>query len=135
MYRTVSMSWAMYKWLIMLIYYISYIDFGQDLLVTGWYYKGISRTATIYNMKHWLILIRFFLHLDRIGDSVWRLENTDMILSIYGKIRIRESPYLDIFHAVEFFGVQLSRVVPDDAAGILDTPLLLYWNCLSCIST
>ena len=58
-----------------------------------------------------------------------------MILSIYGKIRITESPYLDIFHAVEFFGVQLSRTVPDDAAGILDTPLLLYLNCLNCIST
>ena len=31
--KTVSMIWAMYKWQIMLIYCMSYIGFGKNLLV------------------------------------------------------------------------------------------------------
>ena len=44
--------------------------------------------------------IRIFPYLDRISDSVQIRENTDAILPTYGKIRIRESPYFGIFHAV-----------------------------------
>ena len=56
---------------------------------TGLYYEGVSRTTATYkvehcvrnDMKYKLYLIRIFLYLDRIGDSV-----------IYGKIRIRFCP-------------------------------------------
>ena len=41
----------------------------------------------------------------------------DTTLSIYEKIHISESPYLRIFHAVEFLL---------DVVGILDTPLILF---------
>ena len=46
--------------------------------------------------------IRIFPYLGRtrISDSVQIRENTDKVLSIYGKIRIRESSYFSIFHAV-----------------------------------
>ena len=56
------------------------------------------------NDEYGLSLIRIFLCLDRIGDSAQLplRENTHTILSIYRKIRIRQSPYLGIFHAVEF---------------------------------
>ena len=33
------------------------------------------------------------------SDSVQKRENTDRILSIHGKIRVRESPYFGTFHA------------------------------------
>ena len=39
---------------------------------------------------------RIFPYLDRFFDSVKIRENTDMILSIYGKLRIRESPCFGI---------------------------------------
>ena len=47
-------------------------------------------------------LIRIFSYLNRIGDSgsAQIRENTDTILFTYGKTRVRESPYFDIFHAV-----------------------------------
>ena len=38
--------------------------------------------------------------MDRISDSVQIRKNKDTILSIYGKIRIREGPYFGIFQAV-----------------------------------
>ena len=41
--------------------------------------------------------IRIFPYLDRFSNSAQIRENMDMILSIYGKIPIRESPYFDIF--------------------------------------
>ena len=44
--------------------------------------------------------IRIFPYLDRISNSVQKRVNTDTILSIYRKFRIRESPYLGIFHTV-----------------------------------
>ena len=44
---------------------------------------------------------RIFPYLDRIGDPVQILENTDTVLSTYVKIRTKESPYFSIFHAVD----------------------------------
>ena len=44
--------------------------------------------------------IRTFSYLDRIGDSVQIWENRDTILSICGKIRIRESPYFGLCQVV-----------------------------------
>ena len=48
--------------------------------------------------KYGLSLSRIFSYLDRIGESVQLLENTDKILSIFGRIWIKESPYFGIFH-------------------------------------
>ena len=47
--------------------------------------------------KYGLSLSRIFSYLDRIGESVQLLENTDKILSIFGRIWIKESPILAFF--------------------------------------
>ena len=51
--------------------------------------------------------VRIFPYLDRFSNSFQILENANMILSIYGKIRFWGSPYLGIFYALiscaEFF--------------------------------
>ena len=49
MQRTVSMFWAMYKWQIMLIYCMSYIGFGKNLLAD--FNKSVSRTTTTYKVQ------------------------------------------------------------------------------------
>ena len=87
---------------------ITPIGFGKNLLVdiTKTFLGPPQHTKLITAwkvMKLGLFLICIFLYLDLIGDSVPVLENTDMILSIYGKIRIRGSLYLGIYHPVEFF--------------------------------
>ena len=77
-------------------------------LVSEKIYWLILTTATyrvehcMKNEKYGLSLIHIFLYLDRISDSVQIQENTDTILSIYGKTWIKESLYLGIFHSVEF---------------------------------
>ena len=51
---------------------------------------------SIYGQNH----IRIFPYLDRIGDFLQMRESMDTILPTYRKIRIGESPYFGIFHAV-----------------------------------
>ena len=101
----------MHKWLIMLICYISYIGFGKSLPVdTTKAFLGPQqdiKLSTAWKMiKYRPSLILIFLCLGRIEDSVGSVqiqENTDTILPIYGKIWIKESPYLAIFHSRELF--------------------------------
>ena len=52
---------------------------------------------SVYEQNH----IRIFPYLDRIGESVQIRKNADTILSIYRKIRIRESLYFGIFYTME----------------------------------
>ena len=75
-------------------------------------YVGLSymtenvQQDTAWNMsKYGLSLFRIFPYMDRIVSVFSRIwteiqENTDTILPTYGKIRIRESPYFAIFHAL-----------------------------------
>ena len=128
MHRTLSMFWAMYKWQLMLIYCIFYMGFEKNLLVDITIaLLGLPQHIKLSNarkmMKYGFSLILIFLYLDRISESVGIRENTDTILCIYGKIRIRESLYLGIFHAVSSL----------DVTGILHTlqiieTVLLYLN-------
>ena len=50
--------------------------------------------------KYELSLVRIFPHMDKIADSVNIRENTDTLLSLCVKTRIRGSPYFGIFYAV-----------------------------------
>ena len=51
--------------------------------------------------KYGFSLIYSFPYLDRTGISVLTSETADMILSKYGEIWTRESPYFGIFHIVK----------------------------------
>ena len=51
--------------------------------------------------KYGFSLIHIFPYLDRTGISVLTSETADMILSKYGEIWTRESPYFGIFHIVD----------------------------------
>ena len=88
----------------MLIYCISYIGFRKNPLVH--IKKAFLGPPQHTKLSPKFSLIRIFLYLDKIDYPIWTesliRENTDKILSIYGKIQIRESPYLVIFQAVEF---------------------------------
>ena len=54
-----------------------------------------SSTQPLY----WKIRLQFCLYKEKYGyDSVYIRENKATILSIYGKIRVRESPHFGIFY-------------------------------------
>ena len=52
---------------------------------------------------------RIFPYLERIEDFVQIPQKTNTTLSIYGKIRTKESPYCGIFHAVDNYKRKLLK--------------------------
>ena len=62
-------------------------------------YAEIQTCSNVYPPVCGQNRFRIFLFLDRIPISVQIWENADAILVIYRKMQVRESLYLDLFHA------------------------------------